>query len=124
MTRQEMFDMAYCGVMRQGGPSVDPDNRQCLYRAPGGKKCAAGWLIPDEAYSEAMEGVPIEPVHLVAMGLPKETEMYRTFVREMQRAHDVASWQKGQEFLDAFTTLMRAVAVGYNLNTDVMKEFE
>lgn len=40
-------------LVREDGLTVPST---CLYRGYEGKKCAAGHLIPDEAYSHSMEG--------------------------------------------------------------------
>lgn len=40
------------------GKSFNPDRNlhECLYRGPNGRKCAVGMFIPDDKYSERMEG--------------------------------------------------------------------
>lgn len=55
LSRQEIFDTALSGIRGQNGFSVD-ENGVCLYRGPDGKKCAAGWLIPDSKYNIEIEG--------------------------------------------------------------------
>lgn len=52
--RQETFDKVVLNLRRQGRRSAD-DNH-CVYRAPNGDRCAAGWLIPDSDYEPGMEG--------------------------------------------------------------------
>lgn len=50
---QEQFDTVLFGIREQGGPSIERGD--CRYRAASGRKCAAGWLIPDEMYSSDLE---------------------------------------------------------------------
>ncbi len=53
-TAQEVFNIVYKHLLKQNKQSLDGD--QCLYRH-GDLKCAAGALIPDEAYdNERFEG--------------------------------------------------------------------
>jgi len=60
-TRQEIFDLAYIGLAKQGfkrsyQKETSTDGPFCLYRAPDGKKCAIGFCIPDEEYRPNLEG--------------------------------------------------------------------
>lgn len=52
---QEIFDFVVTKLREQGEPSLDPVSNACLYRGPNGRKCAAGWLLPDG--EQAKEGV-------------------------------------------------------------------
>lgn len=57
MTKQELLDE----IDRRGRaglfPSRDPDSGFCRYRTPDGtRRCFAGLGIPDEKYSEHLEG--------------------------------------------------------------------
>lgn len=60
MNRQELFNMAYVGLAKQGFVrSVSDDGREnpsCRYRGPEGRKCAIGHCIPDKEYSPLFEG--------------------------------------------------------------------
>lgn len=64
-TRQQLFDMAFTGLLRQdfqraatqgsSGASV------CVYRAKHGLKCAIGHMIPDDRYDPRMDVGSQEP---------------------------------------------------------------
>lgn len=54
MDKQEIFNKAYLGLKSQGFERSSVEEC-CLYRDPSGRKCAIGYLIPDELYSENME---------------------------------------------------------------------
>lgn len=57
MNSQEAFDIVIRGLRKQGRRSEDRLGLgTCLYRGPGGTKCAFGFLIPDELYKPSMEG--------------------------------------------------------------------
>lgn len=66
MTKQEYLDLVVTTSRNGGFPSiVRSDNCElrdpnCLYRSDNGKKCVAGLLIPDDKYSEVMEGQAID----------------------------------------------------------------
>lgn len=50
---QEVFDFVVKMLHGQGGKSTN--GLICMYRAANGRKCALGWLIPDEEYDPKME---------------------------------------------------------------------
>jgi hypothetical protein len=58
MTPQEIFDTVAKHLFTQGCRSIEVDDEgeeSCLYRAPEGRMCAVGVLIPDELYDGLME---------------------------------------------------------------------
>lgn len=115
MTRQEMFDKAYRGVMSQGGPSVYSGfNYACRYRGAKGRKCAAGWLIPDEQYSSSMEGITAD-----FLGIFTDAE----FVNDLQGAHDMhAACSEESVFLQRYKEHMCTIALAYDLSPSVLDE--
>lgn len=64
MTKQETFDIIVNHLRKQSKKSEHWNDyhefTECLYRGPDGLKCAVGCLIPDENYSEDMEGTGIQ----------------------------------------------------------------
>lgn len=58
MTKQEYYDLLVQCCDDGTFPSSN-ENRDCLYRGPGNKRCAIGLLIPDDKYNSSMEGVSI-----------------------------------------------------------------
>jgi hypothetical protein len=86
-TEQEIFDIVYKGIIAQGGFSLTDGG--CVYRAPNGRKCAAGHLLPDEAYHPGLEGMSWASVvrrhpSLAAIGSVD-------FVMHLQSIHDTAA---------------------------------
>jgi hypothetical protein len=53
-THQETFNIVYKNLKTQNDFSTNFKG-ECAYRGVNGKKCAAGWLIPDEKYNSALE---------------------------------------------------------------------
>lgn len=95
MEMQEIFDTVVGGVIDQGGPSgVFVGTRfMGLYRAPDGKKCAAGQLIPDSEYTPDMENTNFTDIcarknwsFLGGLSTDKVA-----CVRYLQKAHDIAA---------------------------------
>lgn len=91
MTKQEIFDKAVAGLASQGFErSVINDDAHidfCAYRGDGGRRCAIGWLIPDELYSSAFEGEPVRflpPMIQEFVGY----DTYPAFVEDLWAAHD------------------------------------
>lgn len=60
MTNQEIFNTVVAGLASQGFErslcsASELTCFSCALRGEGGKKCAVGWLIPDEKYFPGME---------------------------------------------------------------------
>ena len=103
MTPQEAFDTVARHLFDQGeraGLQHRDENDEvydfeCLYRAPGGKTCAVGCLIPDAAYRPSMEGS--NPDTLVSMFsdlLPPWMAANRDMLVDLQAIHDTAvNWK-------------------------------
>jgi len=106
MTRQEIFNIAYRGLKSQGfkGSEVRgldplvPQNITCAYRGDGGRKCAIGFLIPDERYSPNIEGKGV--IELVDNVYPDliPTDGEEAFLRRLQECHDTAFSVEAMEY--------------------------
>ena len=106
MTLQEVFDTAVGGVVGQGGPSWD-GVRNCLYRGPNGRKCAAGWLISDD---QVIEGNSIREIE---HGWPEQVV---ELVQGLQCAHDSATIAGTEEqFLKVFLEEANSLAREHGL---------
>ena len=55
LNRQLIIDTIYPLLEEQGCSSMDPRGQYCQYRGVDNRKCAVGFLIPDENYSEEMD---------------------------------------------------------------------
>jgi hypothetical protein len=89
-SKQSLFDFISNHLLRQGKKSRD--DISCLYRGPGGQKCAVGCVIPDELYSVAMERNSTVPLIVLSASngykLPWYIIRYRNFLEEFQAIHD------------------------------------
>lgn len=56
MDKQTAFDIVVNGARAQRCRSKATNDPACLYRGPKGRKCFAGMCIPDDIYSERIEG--------------------------------------------------------------------
>ena len=83
MTLREIFETVKAHLLAQGKQAAD-ENGQCLYRAPGGLKCAVGCLIPDELYTQKTFRQPLVDV-LNAAGIPGAA---CDLLLDLQNAHD------------------------------------
>lgn len=116
LTRQEMFDKAYIGVVKQGRKSSS--NKGCLYLNPKtGDRCAVGHIFNDEELSACgdflggIEGLWEYKQHEITsfewgdLGL----------LEGLQGAHD--TWVDGYkaDFVTYFKEKAAAVAKHYNL---------
>lgn len=131
MTQQELFDKVCKAVIEQGEPAADAlgsAQARCYYRLhkPDGKvlKCAAGHLIPDDKYSQYMEGKGL--ASLKAYGIVIE---FPGLISQLQGAHDRAASDSIDEtlhfdnarFIELFKRNAAEAAADAGLNTDVLK---
>lgn len=110
-TEQEIFDISYLHVMKQGRPSgaVIPDSVgfNCEYRAADGAQCAAGVFIT--RYHPIMEGKNFrDVVNVYADCIDPDAVAHCALVLDLQRAHDNAALHDG--FLDKFSEQAAAIA--------------
>jgi hypothetical protein len=62
LSLQHIFDKAAVGMLRQNAQAMGADGESCAYRGTEGCKCAVGFLIKDEHYSEFFEGPTIAQI--------------------------------------------------------------
>lgn len=111
MTNQEIFDTVAQHLLTQNSRAIDTGGL-CSYRAPDGKKCAVGILIPDNSYKPHFEGFSVSA--LISHNLlPDFSTEQSTLLFSLQRIHDTAQ-------VDTWRERLQAVAENYNLNSKVL----
>lgn len=117
---QEQFNTVVKGFASQRFMlSLNPGGG-CMYRY-GSRRCAIGWLIPDDKYKEDMEGNVIryiESIQEAVMSGSRANADNLDFLCELQNAHDELSWEATNNPEDAPNKLkenLRAVAVRFQL---------
>lgn len=107
ITAQELFDQVVLAVVKQGRASVT-EQGMCMYRGPGGLKCAVGHVLRDDELQLDEEGFTV-----LGLPLPKRLKPHRGLLRELQLAHDAHAHR--QTFLSEFIRDARAVSEEHNL---------
>lgn len=112
MTNQEMFNFVWDKLAEQGCASSTTDDFgiACLYRGPNGLKCAAGHLIPDEAYNEQDEYACVGDVQYF---IDHQDEYDLLLLSELQVAHDNAA--ESDNFIDTLFSNMNMIADDFDL---------
>lgn len=112
MTPQAAFNIVYCEVLAQGGPSV-ASNGECRYRF-NTRKCGVGHLISDKEYSSEMEGMGIHNLqgHYPELQL---NELDIAFLSAIQSAHDATSDADPLDWEDEFRGNMKDLAERFDL---------
>jgi hypothetical protein len=92
VTKQELFDRVVAGLASQGFErSRSADDEACMYRGLHGRRCAAGWALPDDLYDSRMEGASVDKSpHTraeVFVG-PADADALRNLLVALQFAHD------------------------------------
>jgi hypothetical protein len=111
-------------MIEQGRPSLRPGPFEvplCAYRGENGAKCALGFFIPDELYSEEIEGKSLVDGNLYNLGCFAGKS--RSLLRAMQEAHDTAS-EDEKHFMDQFRNRMRSVAAYFELDDSYTHYYE
>lgn len=127
MNKQKIFDTVWNGIVSQGGASIDPVTVTCLYRGPNGRKCAAGWMIPNEKEHLIRENCSIQSAWAeIALDMsPNELE----YLAILQRIHDDSATHRPEhgpryavsdsEFLVSFMSAMRIHAIENGLTPSI-----
>ena len=87
MDNQEAFNKMMEGLASQDwerSMGTIRGEHQCAYRGDGGKRCAFGWLIPDERYQESFEG---EIANTVRHSIPELTSVSAVLLNNAQVIH-------------------------------------
>jgi hypothetical protein len=111
LTRQEIFDKAVGGVIKQGARSVE--DGACVYRTEDGRKCVVGQLIDDAHYHPSLEGRRAGYPSVIAALKQSGVDGAGALLAALQDAHDNA---RG---LNGFKQHARLIAAHYNLNPQV-----
>ena len=106
-TPQEIVDTVIPLMVEQGCPSVDEEGN-CEYRGPNGVKCAAGFFLTDR---EAKDPAAVY-YHPDFKEQGEETLAVLASVQTY--AHDANSL-KGEGFIPAFLSTMKAICEEHNL---------
>lgn len=124
LTNQQIFDKVLAHLLKQGKRAVlasggSSNHEVCAYRAPDGRKCAAGCLIADEFYNANFEGRSADYRQvweaLIASGVPATSI---GLVQALQRAHD-NTLQRGVE---PWLQQMQDIAGWYGLEMKPVEE--
>lgn len=98
MNQQEVFDTVATHLFTQRARAVldEPGDDACRYRAPDGKRCAVGVLIPDGMYRAEYEGFSVSEMptaDLKRMGLGEKGTP--SLLTALQGVHDSKlSWKQ------------------------------
>jgi hypothetical protein len=120
LTLQQIFDTSTAALLAQGKPALE--NGRCRYRTADGCKCAVGHLIPDDRYDPAMDfdaGLHVgNSMIRDAVGIDYDERL--RLLAQLQATHDGPAGVPNLNWLTAWKDNVRAVAVRFNLNTDVL----
>jgi hypothetical protein len=62
MTPQQVFDSVVYPLIAQNARATGDDGVRCMYRAPDGRRCAIGWVMPDDVYHKTLEFMGIRHI--------------------------------------------------------------
>jgi hypothetical protein len=103
-------------MIEQGGPSLRVGihgTLSCAYRGENGTKCALGFFIPDDLYSEEIEGKSLLGESVYQLECFKGKSLH--LLRSLQQAHDI-SCDDPKKFMEQFRNHMRSIADYFELD--------
>lgn len=126
MDLQTSFNHVCLGLINAPQPSVYYDavleSDNCKYRGEQGTKCAVGHLIPDEFYSEDMEGLGVGTLWETHFELrPLLAPWSVRDLKELQHHHDFAAlkWDPSVKWSDIIRKELSVFAAKHNLKMEV-----
>lgn len=122
-TNQEIFDFVLDALRKQGVASHNERQDICMYRGPNSTKCAAGHLIPDDAYTRQMEGKAFFVMYRDYAKIKHMINLWQQvsidLIEAMQRAHDRDMPRmdtRDPERLQRWEATMALIAADYKLS--------
>lgn len=126
-TNQQLFDIAYTGLVKQGKGSFDVDKRICQYNGPDGTHCAIGLMLPHDVRERVREGAGVQTILTLYAAVrdffgyrgmhaqSEEERDQRQLLSDLQAAHDGAAMtcynDSSRHFPTVFRRNMTGVAV-------------
>ena len=96
-TAQQVFDQVVNHLLKQNKRAVKEGTSSCQYRGAGKTKCAAGCLIANDEYDEAMENKG----WLSMVSNEFAPEIHKDLIFELQKIHDnhdIKRWEEELKF--------------------------
>lgn len=112
MNAQEVFDIVVNGLRAQKYErSMDDKGVVCSYRGTNNRKCAAGFILPDEKYNVGLEGGGVDgSCYPVFVGIVGKDNI--NLLAELQRIHDCS---RGVDNKELWEDKWSDIARQYNL---------
>lgn len=120
---QRMVDTVVRGLRSQGfQQSMSASLDTCRVRGTEGRKCAAGWLLPDDLYTgERMETIHsvfeavLDNTEYVGDDPPEDMLTAGVLIRRLQHAHDGGTWGGQQQAPEKMEASLREVVADAGL---------
>jgi len=95
LAMREVFDRVKTHLLTQNARSKVDIGYKCLYRGPGGLKCAVGALISDEYFRDEFNSEPVDDIRVLealrASGINVDDERLVELLIDLQTLHDKCS---------------------------------
>ena len=133
LSSEEIFHRVAIHLFAQGEPARAKDgegvtSNVCLYRGPKGPngplKCAVGFLIPDSAYKEEMEGHGFAALlNEFPESLPKSFWTFQELLSSLQTIHDGYSPSSAIPFNAHLLGHLSELAGKHNYDADLIRRY-
>ncbi|WP_395066127.1 hypothetical protein [Paraburkholderia silvatlantica] len=120
---QDVFDVIAWQLLRQNARATAFDGVKCMYRAPDGKRCAIGWIMPDEVYHKTIEFMGVRDIAQQMINTNYADAFARFLYRHMDLLRDLQEMHDARMPCD-WPVAMRVIAQRYHLNSSVIENCE
>lgn len=110
LSNQEVFDKVWEHFIKNKNPPSIMDDGRCVYRGPGGSKCAIGIFIPDDKYIPQMDE---DSGHIPL--LLDDIILNILILYEFRRAHDSSATIPRPSFHEKMKLKLIEIAVRHRL---------
>jgi hypothetical protein len=120
---QDVFDIVGWHLLHQNARATAFDGVKCMYRAAGGRRCAIGWIMPDEIYTKSLEfyGVRDLAARLSTDSDPEHIAFADFLYRHMPLLRDLQGMHDAHQPED-WPLVLRDIARSYDLNAMVVSQ--
>lgn len=129
LSSEEIFHRVAIHLFSQGEPARAKDreggtSNVCLYRGPNNTRCAVGFLIPDSAYKEEMEGHGLSALlNNYGESLPASFWTYKELLSSLQTIHDGYSPSSAIPFNAYLLGYLSELAGKHNYDADLIRRY-
>jgi len=112
LNKHDLISRTLGHLVQQGTRSFSTEKGSCMYRAPGGLKCAAGFWVPDELYNYGME---FKNIAAVSHHLDSEYEWTPNLIICLRNLQDLHDDNNNWKSMDTFFGVINGYMIAHGI---------